>query len=62
MDTGRGICLATWAVPLATLAAVVEDAFPWGRDRSPEVLWEETIVCEVHVKGIGRRHHPQHLA
>jgi glycogen operon protein len=33
-------------------AVVVDDAFTWGDDRSPNVPWPETIVYEAHVKGL----------
>ena len=31
---------------------MVDDAFTWGDDRSPNVPWHETIVYEAHVKGL----------
>jgi isoamylase len=40
----------------APLGAVVEDAFEWGEDRSPEIPWEETIIYETHVRGISKLH------
>ena len=33
-------------------AVVVDDAFTWGDDRSPNVPWHETIIYEAHVKGM----------
>jgi isoamylase len=35
---------------------VVEPAFTWGDDRRPLVPWEETIVLELHLRGITMRH------
>jgi glycogen operon protein len=33
------------------LAVVIDPAFTWGDDRSPQTPWHETIIYEVHVKG-----------
>lgn len=46
----------TDSAPYAPLAAVVEETFSWGNDRSPAIPWEETIIYETHVKGITQRH------
>jgi glycogen operon protein len=35
---------------------VVEPAFTWGEDRRPQIPWEETIILELHVRGITIRH------
>jgi isoamylase len=35
---------------------VVEPAFTWGEDRPPQTPWEETIILELHVRGITIRH------
>ncbi len=35
---------------------VVEPAFTWGEDRRPQIPWEETIILELHVRGITMRH------
>ncbi|MBX6743122.1 MAG: glycogen debranching protein GlgX [Acetobacteraceae bacterium] len=35
---------------------VVDPAFTWGRERSPAVPWERTIIYEAHVKGFTRQH------
>ncbi len=35
----------------APLAAVVDNAFTWGDDRTPHIPWHKTVVYEVHVKG-----------
>ncbi len=40
----------------APLAAVVDDAFTWGDDRSPQIEWSKTIIYELHVKGFTMLH------
>jgi len=35
---------------------VVEPAFTWGEDRRPQTPWEETIILELHVRGITIKH------
>jgi isoamylase len=35
---------------------VVEPAFTWGEDRRPQIPWEETIILELHVRGITMQH------
>jgi isoamylase len=35
---------------------VVETAFTWGEDRRPQTRWEETILFELHVRGLTIRH------
>jgi isoamylase len=44
-------------------SVVVETAFTWGDDRPPRTPWNETIIYEVHVKGLTARHPdvPEHL-
>jgi len=37
-------------------AVVIDSAFTWGDDRPPRTPWEETIIYEVHVKGLTARH------
>ncbi|MBI4270964.1 MAG: glycogen debranching protein GlgX [Candidatus Rokubacteria bacterium] len=37
-------------------SVVVDPAFTWGDDRPPRTPWEETIIYEVHVKGLTARH------
>jgi isoamylase len=32
-----------------------DDPFDWGRDASPRVPWEDTIIYEAHVKGLTRQ-------
>jgi len=40
----------------APLAAVVDPSFDWGEDRPPRIPWHETVIYEVHVKGLTKRH------
>jgi isoamylase len=40
----------------APLAAVVDAAFTWGDDRSPQHPWNKTIIYELHVKGFTKLH------
>ena len=35
---------------------VVEPAFTWGDDRRPQTSWEETIILELHVRGVTIKH------
>jgi isoamylase len=35
---------------------VVETAFSWGEERRPHTPWEETIILELNVRGMTRRH------
>ncbi len=44
------------SAPYAPLAAVVDDAFTWGNDRSPKTPWHETVIYELHVKGFTALH------
>jgi isoamylase len=37
-------------------SVVVDDSFDWGGDRSPRVLWHDTVLYELHVRGLTRRH------
>jgi isoamylase len=41
---------------------VVDCAFTWGKDRRPNVPWQDTLVYELHVKGFTRlnQHVPPH--
>ena len=38
----------------APLAAVVDNAFTWGNDRSPATPWHKTVIYEAHVKGFSQ--------
>lgn len=40
----------------APLAAVVDQAFPWGADHPPRTPWHNTVIYEAHVKGFTARH------
>lgn len=44
------------SAPFAPLARVVDGAFPWNGDRAPRTPWEETVICELHVKGYTKLH------
>lgn len=35
---------------------VIDPAFTWGDDRSPQTPWHETVIYELHVKGFTRLH------
>jgi glycogen operon protein len=35
---------------------IVEPAFTWGEERRPQTPWEETIILELSVRGITKRH------
>ncbi len=37
-------------------AAVVDEEFAWGEDTPPATPWSDTVLYEVHVKGISRQH------
>ncbi len=37
-------------------SVVIDPAFDWGDDRSPDVSWHESVIYELHVKGFTRRH------
>jgi isoamylase len=37
-------------------SVVVDDAFDWAGDRSPRVPWHDTVLYELHVRGLTRRH------
>ncbi|HYZ31623.1 MAG TPA: glycogen debranching protein GlgX [Crenalkalicoccus sp.] len=44
------------SAPLMPKCRVIDPAFTWGRERSPSVPWERTILYETHVKGFTQRH------
>jgi len=35
---------------------VLEPAFSWGDDRSPDVPWQDMVIYEMHVRGFSMRH------
>jgi glycogen operon protein len=37
-------------------SVVIDPAFTWGDDRPPRTPWNETVIYEVHVKGVSARH------
>ncbi|WP_300450992.1 glycogen debranching protein GlgX [Accumulibacter sp.] len=37
-------------------ACVVDEEFDWGNDAAPAIAWADTILYEVHVKGVSRLH------
>ena len=44
------------SAPFVPKCKVVDDTFFWGRDRSPEIPWNDTIIYETHLKGFTMRH------
>ena len=42
---------------------VIDPAFTWGDDRSPNTSWQDTVIYELHVKGFTMQHPeiPEHL-
>ena len=44
-------------------SVVIDPAFTWGNDQPMRTAWDETVIYEVHVKGITARHPevPEHL-
>ncbi|MGE5849824.1 MAG: glycogen debranching protein, partial [Candidatus Methylomirabilota bacterium] len=44
------------SAPNIPKAVVLDPAFTWGEDRPLRTPWSETIIYEVHVKGITARH------
>jgi isoamylase len=44
------------SAPFVPKSRIVDTAFDWGRVRSPNVPWRDTIVYELHVKGYTQRH------
>ena len=41
---------------LCAKACVTDDEFAWGSDAPPVVPWTDTVLYEVHVKGVSRQH------
>ena len=35
---------------------VIDPAFTWGNDRPPRTQWHDTVICELHVRGLTIRH------
>jgi glycogen operon protein len=44
------------SAPLMPKCRVIDPAFTWGRERSPAIPWDRTILYETHVKGFTRLH------
>ena len=44
------------SAPFMPRCRVVDPAFTWGRERSPAVPWERTVIYEMHVRGFTMRH------
>jgi glycogen operon protein len=44
------------SAPFMPKCRVIDPAFTWGRDHSPNVPWERTIIYELHVGGYTRLH------
>jgi glycogen operon protein len=44
------------SAPFVPRCRVVDPAFTWGRERSPAVPWERTVIYELHVRGYTMRH------
>jgi glycogen operon protein len=44
------------SAPFMPRCRVVDPAFTWGRERSPAVAWDRTVIYETHVRGFTMRH------
>jgi len=44
------------SAPFMPRCKVVDPAFTWGNDASPDVAWNETVIYELHVRGYTMRH------
>jgi glycogen operon protein len=44
------------SAPFVPKSRVIDPAFTWGRDHSPGVPWERTILYETHVRGFTKLH------
>jgi glycogen operon protein len=53
---GDGPPELTDSAPYAPLGAITEPAFTWGDDRPPRTPWHQTVIYELHVKGMTARH------
>ncbi|WP_241005369.1 glycogen debranching protein GlgX [Nocardioides sp. zg-1228] len=51
------------SAPYVPRSVVVHDDFDWGEDRSPDRRWRDTVIYELHVKGMTELHDrvPEHL-
>jgi glycogen operon protein len=53
---GDGAAELSDSAPYAPLGAIIEPAFTWGDDRPPRTPWHETVIYELHVKGMTAKH------
>jgi glycogen operon protein len=44
------------SAPYMPRCRVVDEAFTWGEDRRPGILWHEMVIYELHVRGFTMRH------
>jgi isoamylase len=44
------------SAPFVPKCRVIDPAFTWGRDSSPRVPWDRTIIYETHVRGFTKLH------
>ncbi len=44
------------SAPFVPRSEVVDASFDWGKVRSPNVPWRDTMIYELHVKGFTQRH------
>ncbi len=51
------------SAPFMPRSIVVDDAFPWGDDRLPDIPLHKSVIYELHVKGFTMQHPdvPEHL-
>jgi glycogen operon protein len=55
-DAGPQVSSSSDSAPHVPKGIVVDSAFTWGGDRSPNTPWNRTIIYECHVKGLTARH------
>ncbi len=62
-DDGKGGPSTEDSAPHTLRSVVVQPYFDWGNDRRLEIPWNQTVIYEVHVKGLTMRHPdvPPHL-
>ena len=53
---GDGPVDTTDSAPYAPLGVVTDPAFDWTGDRRPQVPWRDTVIYELHVKGMTALH------
>jgi isoamylase len=44
------------SAPATPKCRVIDSAFTWGDDRSPRTPWHDTVIYEMHVRGMTLRH------